>query len=300
MAVKNAGSIVARRRLGNALRELREQANLRLDAAAYGIECSSAKLSRLENGLGVARDADVDALLDLYENALRKIRYRDPGLRARFAHLVHQTKSARWWEPVDDLVDDDEDRFLATETESARLRSYCATVIPPVLQTEDYARAHIRAQRPELGETGVQQLVELRRARGQAFLEEPRRVGLTAIVDESAILRHVGSPDILKTQLRWLTGVLDRHAPSAKGGVAFRILPFSAGAAGTAATSFTIFDPRQPRFDPTVCYVEGIGGGTWREDAADVALIETVFSNLTSNSLDPEGSQEVLCKIIDG
>ena len=66
MAHRSPGSRAARHRLGTGLKRLREQANLRLDAAAHELECSIAKISRLENGLGPAKLWDVRILLDLY------------------------------------------------------------------------------------------------------------------------------------------------------------------------------------------------------------------------------------------
>ena len=63
MADRSPGSRAARHRLGTGLKRLREQANLRLDAAAHELECSIAKISRLENGLGPAKLWDVRILL---------------------------------------------------------------------------------------------------------------------------------------------------------------------------------------------------------------------------------------------
>jgi hypothetical protein len=76
VADRSSGSAVVRRRLGRALRRLREDANIRIERPARVLECSTAKISRLENGLGPAKAVEVRALLDLYG-------IDDPEQRAR-------------------------------------------------------------------------------------------------------------------------------------------------------------------------------------------------------------------------
>ena len=232
MPVRSSGPTVARRRLGTALRDLREKANIRLDAAARELECSPAKISRLENGHGFARAADVHALLDLYQNRLFETGYRDPALRSKFDSWLAQTKSARWWESVADLLDDDEDRLLAIETEAVRLHIFHTVMVPPILQTENYARAHLQAKRPSLSRPDVDRLIALQQARQQPFLNARNNLSLSVILDEAAVRRRVGSTETLSAQLAWLTSVLDQQKDRARGQIELQILPFSAGVPG--------------------------------------------------------------------
>ena len=137
-----SGSLPARKRLGNALRALREDANLRIERAARELECSTAKISRLENGLGPAKNWEVRTLLTLYG-------VTDEATRAQFDAWATATKSTGWWESDADLTDDDEDRYIAAETESALVRMFCTPVLPAILQTPDYASAQDDAWAPE-------------------------------------------------------------------------------------------------------------------------------------------------------
>src|SRR3712207_1536118 len=116
MVRRSPGQRLARQRLGHGLRALRERANLRLDDAPRGLECSPAKISRLENGLGPAKLWDVRILLDLYE-------VRDDADRRRFEQWARETKVPGWWESDADLTDEVE-RYLAVETAAARLLLY--------------------------------------------------------------------------------------------------------------------------------------------------------------------------------
>ncbi len=84
---RSSGSTVVRRRLGTALRKLREDANIRIEAAARELECSTAKVSRLENGLGPAKKLEVRALLDLYG-----VTDADPAGRVRPLGRRHEVR----------------------------------------------------------------------------------------------------------------------------------------------------------------------------------------------------------------
>ena len=141
MAERSPGAHTARRRL-TALRRLREEANIRLEAAARELECSPAKISRLENGLGPAKLWDVRILLTFYG-------VDDVATRERMEGWARGTKSESWWESDADLTTDDLDRYFAAETEAAQIRMFCTPVVPALLQTPEYAEAHIRRIFPE-------------------------------------------------------------------------------------------------------------------------------------------------------
>jgi transcriptional regulator with XRE-family HTH domain len=72
MSQPGDGPTVARQRLGTQLRALRTAAGISGEEAAAAIRSSPAKVSRVENGLLPVRQADVQALLDLYGAADRE------------------------------------------------------------------------------------------------------------------------------------------------------------------------------------------------------------------------------------
>ena len=65
----SSGPTVRRRQLGAELRRLRETAGRTIEEAAEHLECSTARVSRIETGQGGAtpRAKDVKSLLELYE-----------------------------------------------------------------------------------------------------------------------------------------------------------------------------------------------------------------------------------------
>jgi transcriptional regulator with XRE-family HTH domain len=290
LARRSSGPTVVRRRLGRALRELREDANIRIERAARELECSTAKISRLENGLGPAKLVEVRALLDLYG-------LDDPARRAQFEKWTGGTKSSGWWEADSDLTDNDWERMLAIETESVALRTYCTPVFPALLQTRAYALAHSQVWVPGLSADDAERFVGLRLARQAALLDRGTDLRLDAVIDEGAVRRQVGSPEIHADQLTWLADLLDRLAVERRDDVSVRILPFAAGVPAQAMSAFMLFTPRDADFDPVVALVEGTDGNHWYDTADEVAHLEAVFGQLKSLSLTPHASLELLRRL---
>lgn len=288
MADRSPGSRAARHRLGTGLKRLREQANLRLDAAAHELECSIAKISRLENGLGPAKLWDVRILLDLYG-------LEDPAARQQFEQWARDSKSVGWWEPDADLTTDDLSRYLSNETDAARVRIFCAPVLPSQLQTADYARAHIAALHPDWPAEDVDRFVDLRMARRDAILRADAPPEVEVVVDEGAIRRRVGSRSVHVGALSWLLSTLDDVAGSDRPALTFRIVPFSAGPS-RAVSTFTIFEPRHPELDSATAHSEDAFGERWMEVELD--SLKTIFSEVKDLALDASSSRAMLEEVI--
>ena len=133
MQRRPSGPTIARRRLGDALRKLREAGNIRIERAARELECSTAKISRLENGLGPAKTWDVRILLSLYG-----VHRRCGAVPGSMHGQLRRSRRVGGNSDADLMSDDHEDRFLATETESSLLRMFCTPVLPVILRTPDF------------------------------------------------------------------------------------------------------------------------------------------------------------------
>jgi hypothetical protein len=285
MPRRSSGSQMARRRLGTGLRRLREDANIRIDTAANELECSTAKISRLENGLGPAKLWDIRILLNLYD-------VQDPDVRAQFEQWARDSKSVGWWEPDADLTTDDFSRYLAAETEASRVRIYCAPQLPSQLQTTDYARAHIRTMHPEWSESDVNRFTGLRSARRAALIRVDDPLRIEAIVDEGAVRRRVGSREVHAEQLRWLAETIDDFERTARRDLTFRVVPFTAGPS-RAVNTFTIFEPQRSGLDPILAHSEDTFGQSWAEDKEVDELID-IFEEVSHLALGAAESRELL------
>jgi hypothetical protein len=268
------------------LKRFREHANLRLEAAAEELECSIAKISRLENGLGPAKLWDVRILLDLYG-------VKDAAARQQFEEWARDSKSTGWWEPDADLTTDDLSRYLSTETDAARLRIFCVPWLPSQLQTADYARAHITALHPDWPAHDVDRFVNLRIARQEALLRTDVAPEMEVVVDEAAVRRRIGTRRVHIAALSWLMSTLDELDGRT---LTFRIVPFSAGPS-RAVTTFTIFEPRQPKLDSATAHTEDTFGERWIE-AGELDSLNEIFAEVAGLALDPSASRAMLEEIL--
>lgn len=284
MARRSSGSILARQRLGAALRSLREDANIRIERAARELECSPAKISRLENGLGPAKALEIRALLDLYglTNARR---------RTQLLKWTEQTKAVGWWSDDADLTNADHERYLAVETESTNVRIYATPVLPALLQIPAYAVAQISAARPDLSVTDAQRLADLRIARQAALLDPNLAIRLHAILDEGAVRRVVGDRDIHRTQMTWLANLLDSRQDI---DLVVQVLRFTSGVPGGAVSPFTLFAVERSSTEAVAAFVEDNRGDGWVDDSSVLADLQALFDALSAASDPPEATSNFL------
>ena len=83
--------VVTRRRLGSELRRLRTISKKTIEQAAEELECSPAKISRLETGRGVPKQRDVRDLLRLYGVGANEVVYEE------MLDLASEGQSQGWW-----------------------------------------------------------------------------------------------------------------------------------------------------------------------------------------------------------
>lgn len=288
MAERSPGALVVRRRLGRSLRELREQANIRIDAAAGELECSPAKISRLENGQGPAKLWDIRILLNFYG-------VKDANVRFQFENWARNTRAQSWWDADADLASDDMNRYLAAETIAGRIRSFCHPILPALLRTEAYSVSYVKRSYPGLAAKDVRRVVNLQKSRQADVLRGDRDLSCEFIVDESALLRRVGTAKVHEEQLRWLLGLLDDETRIPPGRLNLRILPLDAGP-GRSVSPFTIFDSQSPEGDPSSVFVEeATDRGAWLDSVGD---FEVAFDELGELSVTQDESLLVLREAI--
>lgn len=176
--------------------------------------------------------------------------------------------------------------YIGLEAGAASIRNFEPIVIPGLLQTADYARAMIRSGPRELDRDEVERLVEVRVAR-QEILARDDRPRLWAVVDEAAVRRAVGGPDVMRGQLRHLIDSAEH------GKTTIQVVPFSAGAHAGTTGPFVILDFPEPT-DPAVVYVETLAGDIYLEEHADVSRYTLAFDRLLAAALHPDDSVHLI------
>ena len=188
----SSSPVIRRTRLGSELRRLREQAGLTCEAVGRQLECSGTRVSRLETGRITVRPGDVREMLDLYGVAGREA--------GDLVQLAREARRKHWWHAYSRVVPPWFGSYLGLESEAAGLRDFQPTVVPALLQTEEYARAVLRAA-PDGGPGDPAGLQVALRMQRQAMLTRPSPPGLRVVIGEGALRAQAGGPAVMRAQL---------------------------------------------------------------------------------------------------
>jgi transcriptional regulator with XRE-family HTH domain len=270
---------VRRRRLGIELRRLRETAGLMIEDVATHLECSSSKVSRIETGKAVPRLRDVRDMLDLYSVTDTQ--------RDLLLTIVREAQQKGWWTDYEDVLPAGFETYVGLEADAASVRTYQLDV-HGLLQTEPYARAILRAGHLMDDAEGIERRVDLR-VRRQRLLHGSPPIELWAVLDEAALHRQVGGPQVMSDQLYHLVKVSE--LPN----VTIQVLPFSRGAHPGVIGPFSLIEFPEPT-DDDVVYVDSPAGNIYLEKPDDVRRYTLVFDHLRAVALAPDDS----AALIDG
>jgi transcriptional regulator with XRE-family HTH domain len=250
---------VRRRRLGSELRRLRETAGLTIEKVAEDLECSSSKISRIETAQVTATPRDVRDMLEIYQVHGQQ--------REELLRVAREARQKGWWQAYRDLP---YSAVADLETEASSIRMYSALLVPGLLQTEDYAKALLRAIRFDLEPAGIQHRLELRMARQSLLTRE--------------------DPPALWVVLQRLADAVT--LPS----VTVQVLPFGAGAHPGLDGPFTIIG-FPDRADRDVVYIENVTSDAYIEDSDATRRYASIFDHLLATARSPADSAELFAKV---
>ena len=268
--------------IGTQLRRLREAHGITREAAGDAIRASGAKISRLELGRVGFKERDVTDLLDLYGVV-------DTDERAAFLELVRQANTPGWWHRYSDVLPGWFEMYVRLEQAASVIRSYQVQFVPGLFQTEAYARAVISSD--IAGETTdeLERRVHLRMTR-QKLLAEPQAPTFWAVLDEAALRRPYGTPDVMAAQLEHLTEVAE--LPN----VVLQVLPFDRGSQAAAAGPFTVLRFAEPDL-PDIVYMEQLTSAVYLDKPADVEFYRAAMDRIAVAALCPDDSRALLHRL---
>ncbi|MEU5639581.1 helix-turn-helix domain-containing protein [Streptomyces milbemycinicus] len=190
------GATFRRRELGKELRRLREKCGLTIDEVAEGLGFSETKLGRVETGHNaLPRVKDMEALLDRYGIA-------DIDDRESLLTLHRESLSSDWWTPYRAVMPSGMPMWVGLEADARAMRAWHSQLVFGLLQTESYARAMFLTAKPveETTTEFVEYNVRVRMERQQIITREDSPVELRVVLDESALRRVIGSPEVMREQ----------------------------------------------------------------------------------------------------
>ena len=274
---------VRRRRLALELRRLREAARLTCEEVAEHLECSTSKVSRIETGRVSVSPRDVRDMLDLYGVSAQQ--------GASLVQLARDSRQKGWWHAYSDTIQPQFATYIGLESAASEIRIYEVTLIPGLLQTEEYARTVIAAGTVGGDHDGTERNVALRMARQPLLTggDDPPR--LWAVLDEAALRRTVGGAGLMRLQLDHLLDLA--RLPN----VAIQVIPFGAGAHPAMGRPFVILAFPE-RADPDVVYLEDLTSALYVEDVDEVDRYNMFFNHLRATALSFEDSAARIMSVI--
>lgn len=271
---------VRRLRLAAELRALRTEAGLTHEQLAKKIGQSRAQISRLENG-HVVDQADIIKILDAL------------GVEGeRWTQIITIAREAGergWWESNRGMGE--RQAFYANlEAGAETIREYQMTFVPGLLQTPEFTRARMEAERTSgPASFAVEKAIEARAGR-QRMLRRPGGPTYHVILDELAVRRPTAPLEIMKAQLYHVAATVNGND-----NINVQVLPVDAAIESyrvprSAFSLYTFSDPD----DPTVVAVDTVTDDIVITEEMAVKLYDELFNRLTAVAMSVEESLEFL------
>jgi hypothetical protein len=215
---------------------------------------------------------DIAKVLTAYGAPLRDV--------DRLASLTGRADDATWWAPWAAVVPDWLKTFVGLEGLADEEFTFEPTIIPGLLQTQEYAAA-ITASSPPVRRDHGERFVGFRMARTRRLTDPDRALRLHAVLTDGALRLAVGSEELRRAQLQHLVEVA--KLPT----VTLQVVRPEDGLHTAIAGPFMIldFDAARP-----ICYVELKDGAIYLQEPDQVSTYRMVARDLEQVALGPEQS----------
>ena len=261
------------RELGAVLRQRREAAGISELRLSKMLCVSHGQICRIEQGIRSISTENVARCLTLY--GIFGPEHDDIMALAKEANDEYRLQ------PHNDRLPEELRTLIHCETTASSIEAFDPSLIPGMLQTEEYARAlfHYTGLIPA---DGIELRVKARMDR-QKLLRRPDCPQMRFFIHESALHPSTISDEIMHDQA--LSLLLATNTERCE----LRIVPATAGPVGVFGGSFRFM--RYADYLPTV-YVENASTSTFLEGAADIQIYRGIVNRLASVALTAEESRQ--------
>jgi transcriptional regulator with XRE-family HTH domain len=276
--VSGPNPTLRQREIGVRLRQHRLGQGLTVEEVAQQLLCSATKISRIETGARRASARDVRDLCRMY-----KLGSRDTD---ELMELAREARQPGWWAQYADL---NLTPHIGLEDEAVSITTFSMYSVPALLQTAEYAEALLSVLAARLPLEAVNLRVEALLKR-QLVLDRASPPVYRALLDESVLHRLVGGRAVM-------TGQLGKILELANGGqVTVQVIPFAAGAHGSADSNFELFVFDKAALPPVV-FVEGLASDLYQERPTEISQYRAVVEYLRDTALSPRDSVRLINEI---
>lgn len=253
---------------GRTLKQLRDQAHLSCRQLAREASCAESLVSKVERGTrGVSKE-----IHSQLANALAaRLHFADRRLGE--AHSRAERAAQYTWHT--DIAD--------AEAEATSMQIWEPLLVPGICQTAAYAQAVFTDGRPGEPLEQISQLTGARMERVRAVSNKE----IWVILDETALYRSVGGPQVMAEQLRYLRAISSLQHK-------ITIFPQTAPYCGGLAGSIILLSAK----GRVTAYGEHTAGGEIITDQDEVARISAVWRELSAWALSPSESIKALTRAV--
>ncbi|MGJ5828869.1 helix-turn-helix domain-containing protein [Streptomyces ossamyceticus] len=265
--------------LGRRLLDLRERAGIRREDAARILHVAPATVRRMET-------AEVALKIPYLQLLLKAYGVGDEEAEI-FVRLAEEANKPGWWQRFHDILPNWFSMYVSLEGAAGLIRSYDPHFVPGLLQTEGYARAvmvsgAIGQTRPD----DIERHVALRMQR-QELLTRKDAPRLWFVMDETALRRPVGGPDVMRAQLDRLLEVTELSH------VTVQVTTFDTGPHPGTYGPFVLFRFAMPEL-PDMVYSEYLTGAVYLDDRSEVATHLEVMDRMAAQAATAQRTKEIL------
>lgn len=291
MPDRGSPNLARRQRLGKELRRLRERTTgMTGDEATTRLGwASNSKLSRIELGQTGVKPADLQQILDLYGVSDEQ--------REELTALAEESRRGGAAPPAGVRLPEQHVALLEAQRDAKSIWLWAPQVIPGLFQTEDYTRALLAAWVDEfaLPPSNVDRLVQARRLQEEVVLGRDPPPQVSVVLDESVLLREVGSAEVMRGQLNYL-GKAARQAH-----IEIRVLPLP-GSHLEVAGAFVYLKSPQIHQVPLqdIVFFDHLAGMEMVDNEGDVHQYSVIFNSLARNALSPHKSRSRIVAAANG
>ncbi|WP_030814360.1 helix-turn-helix domain-containing protein [Streptomyces sp. NRRL S-337] len=250
--------------LGRRLRHLREAADLSQRGLADKVGYPHTYISRVERGEQLPSEALAEDLDTHFATA---------GLFAELLSLAQDASIPDYGRAV-----------VAGEVKAARIQVFGSSLVPGLLQTEEYAYALIRASLPGESQERINERVAARMHRKRVF-SKAQVPFYWAIMDEAALKRPIGGAACMRGQLRHVLDAADSPR------ISVQVLPFSEGEHPLLGGSLSLYTVQN---GSTFGYVESFASGESVESPERVIELTQRFDVARSKALPESRSLDLI------
>ncbi|GAA2725731.1 MULTISPECIES: helix-turn-helix transcriptional regulator [Streptomyces] len=272
---------IRQRRLGAALRQMREQAGMSASDAAALLGVDRTRISNTEAGRFGISAARVRTLACNY-------RCPDARLIDALADMA-QDHTKGWWEEYRGTLPAFFLDIAELEWHSTRLRNALTSHVPGLLQTEAHARAIFEMVIPELPDDEVELRVA-QRLRRREVLERDNPPLYEAVVHESALRMQFGGRGVARAQLEYLLEV------SGHDRISLRVIPFTAGGFPGAGQTILYACGAVPQLDTV--QLDTSYGSVFVDSEMQLANYRRLFEKAEACALDEAASRAFINGIV--